>query len=121
MGLCKTSIFSIFIFINGNDLKFCTRFYSRCVYRLNCFKCLNGKVCKMMTSQLEFYWEAILSKAFQVLIIHRSTLVSLCSSFADTDLVITCLIFQRPASEETLKQRAVQLKTGTCSVAALED
>ena len=41
MGLYKTSIFSIFTFIKDNDLKFCTRSYSSCVYR---------KVCKMMTS-----------------------------------------------------------------------
>ena len=33
MGPCKTSDFSIFIFIKDNDLKFCTRSYSSCVYR----------------------------------------------------------------------------------------
>ena len=50
MGLCKTSNFSIFTFINASDLKFCTRSYSSCVYRMMRFKGLNGKVCKMMTS-----------------------------------------------------------------------
>ena len=34
MGLCKTSNFSIFTFINASDLKFCTRSYSSCVYRM---------------------------------------------------------------------------------------
>ena len=32
MGLCKTSNFSIFTFINASDLKFCTRSYSNCYY-----------------------------------------------------------------------------------------
>ena len=50
MGLCKTSNFSIFTFINARDLKFCTRSYSSCVYRMMRFKSSNGKVCKMMTS-----------------------------------------------------------------------
>ena len=50
MGLCKTSIFSIFTFINANDLKFCTRSYSSCVYCTTRFKGSNGKVCEMMTS-----------------------------------------------------------------------
>ena len=50
MGLYKTSISSIFTFITANDLKFCTRFYSSCVYRTMKFKGSNGKVCKMMTS-----------------------------------------------------------------------
>ena len=51
MGLCKTSIFSIFTFIKNNDLKFCTRSYSSCIYRTMRFKgSMNGKVCKMMTS-----------------------------------------------------------------------
>ena len=31
MGLCKTSNFSIFTFINTSDLKFCTRSYSSCI------------------------------------------------------------------------------------------
>ena len=34
MGLCKTSIFSIFTLIRDNDLKFCTRSYSSCVYHI---------------------------------------------------------------------------------------
>ena len=34
MGLCKTSNFSIFTFINASDLKFCTCSYSSCVYRM---------------------------------------------------------------------------------------
>ena len=50
MGLCKTSNFSIFTFINGSDLKFCTRSHSSCVYLMMRFKGSNGKVCKMMTS-----------------------------------------------------------------------
>ena len=50
MGLCKTSNFSIFTFINGSDLKFCTHSYSSCVYRMMRFKGSNGKMCKMMTS-----------------------------------------------------------------------
>ena len=50
MGLCKTSNFSIFTFINASDLKFCTRSYSSCVYRRMRFKVSNGKVGKLMTS-----------------------------------------------------------------------
>ena len=50
MGLCKTSNFSIFTFIDGSDFKFCTRSYSSCVYRMMRFESSNGKVCKMMTS-----------------------------------------------------------------------
>ena len=50
MGLCKTSNFSIFTFINASDLKFCPRFYSSCVYRMTRFKGSNGNNCKMMTS-----------------------------------------------------------------------
>ena len=50
MGLCKSSIFSIFTFINANNLKFCTCSYSSCVYRKMRFKGSNGKVCKMMMS-----------------------------------------------------------------------
>ena len=53
MGLHKTSIFSIFIFIKDNDLKFCTRSYSSCVYHMMRFKGSNGKVCKMMTSRFK--------------------------------------------------------------------
>ena len=50
MGLCKTSNFSIFTFINASDLKFCPRSYSSCIYLMMRFKGLNGKICKMMTS-----------------------------------------------------------------------
>ena len=50
MGLCKTSNFSIFSFINASDLKFCTRSYNSCVYCTMRFKGSNGKVCKMMMS-----------------------------------------------------------------------
>ena len=50
MGLCKTSNFSIFTFMNASDLKFCTRSYSSCVYHMMRIKSLNGKVCKMMFS-----------------------------------------------------------------------
>ena len=46
MGLCETPNFSIFTFINASDLKFCTRSYSSCVYRMMRFKGLNGKNCK---------------------------------------------------------------------------
>ena len=52
MGLCKTSNFSTFTFIYASDLEFCTRSYSSRVYHMMKFKSLNGKVCKMMTSQL---------------------------------------------------------------------
>ena len=38
MGLCKTSNCSIFTFINANDLTFCTRSYSSCVFRITRFK-----------------------------------------------------------------------------------
>ena len=48
MGLCKTSNFSIFTFINASDLKFCARSYSSCVYHMMRFKGSNGKLCKMM-------------------------------------------------------------------------
>ena len=48
MGLCKTSNFFIFTFINASDLKFCTHSYSSCVYLMMRFKGSNGKVCKMM-------------------------------------------------------------------------
>ena len=51
MGLCKTSNFSIFTFISGSDLKFCTRSYSSWVYRMIGCKGSNEKACKMMTSQ----------------------------------------------------------------------
>ena len=50
MGLCKTSNVSIFAFTKDNDMKFCTRSYSSCVYRMMRFKGSNGKVCKIMTS-----------------------------------------------------------------------
>ena len=50
MGLCKTSKFSIFTFINASDLKFCTRSYDSCVYRMMRFEGSNGKVCKMLKS-----------------------------------------------------------------------
>ena len=49
MGLCKTSNVSISTFNNASDLKFCTRFYSSCVYRMVRFKGLNEKICKMMS------------------------------------------------------------------------
>ena len=42
MGLYKTSIFSIFTFIKDNDLKFCTRSYSSCVYRMMRWKSLQN-------------------------------------------------------------------------------
>ena len=48
MGLCETSIFSIFSFIKDNDLKFCTHSHSSCVFGMVRFKGSNGKVCKMM-------------------------------------------------------------------------
>ena len=47
MGLCKTSNFSIFTFINASDLKFCPCSYSSCVYRMMRFKGSNGQICKM--------------------------------------------------------------------------
>ena len=50
MGVCKTSNFSIFTFINDRDLTFCTRSYSSCEYHMMKCKGSNGKVCKMMMS-----------------------------------------------------------------------
>ena len=50
MGLCKTSKFSIFTFINASNLIFCTCSYNSCVYHMMRFKGSNGKVCKMITS-----------------------------------------------------------------------
>ena len=50
MGLCKTSIFSIFTFINASDLKFSTRSYSSCVYLMMRFKGSNGKIGEVVTS-----------------------------------------------------------------------
>ena len=57
MGLCTTSNFSIFTFIDGSDLKFCTRSYGSCVYRMMRFKGSNGKGCKMTSGchTLELY------------------------------------------------------------------
>ena len=46
MGLYKTSNFSILTFIKDNDLKFCTRSYSNCIYRVMRFKGSNGKFAK---------------------------------------------------------------------------
>ena len=63
MGLYKTSVFSIFTFIKDNDLKFCTRSYSSCVYRTMKFKGSNGKVCKMMTSHCRTLY--VLCRALQ--------------------------------------------------------
>ena len=42
MGLCKTSIFSIFTFINASDLKFCPRSYISCVYLMFEWKSLQN-------------------------------------------------------------------------------
>ena len=47
MGLCKTSNFSIFTFINVSNLKFCSCSYSSCVYHMMRFKGSNGKVCSI--------------------------------------------------------------------------
>ena len=55
MGPCKTSNFSIFTFIDASYLKFCTRSYSSCVYRMMRLKGSNGKVCKMMTLQARHF------------------------------------------------------------------
>ena len=55
MGLCETSIFSIFTFIKDNDLKFCTHSYIDCIYRMMRFKGWNGKVCKMVTSHFQTF------------------------------------------------------------------
>ena len=64
MGLCKTSNFSIFTFINANDLKFCPRSYSCCVYLMMRFKGSNGNICKMMTS----HFGTLLLLAEQILV-----------------------------------------------------
>ena len=52
MGLCKTSNFSIFTFMNASDLKVCTHSYSSCVYHMMRFKGSNGNVYQMMMSSL---------------------------------------------------------------------
>ena len=59
MGLCKTSNFSVFTFINAGDLKFCTRSYSSCVYRMMKFKGSNGKVGKMITSHFRTLFQRL--------------------------------------------------------------
>ena len=46
MGLYKTSNFSIFAFTKDNNLKFCTRSYSSCVYRMMRFKVRMEKFAK---------------------------------------------------------------------------
>ena len=51
MGLCKTSNFSIFTFINGSYLTFCPHSYSSCAYLIDEVKSSNGKVYKMMKAQ----------------------------------------------------------------------
>ena len=38
MGLCETSNFSIFTFINASDLKFCTCSYGSCIYLMTSFE-----------------------------------------------------------------------------------
>ena len=50
MGLCETSNFSIFTFSSTTDLKFCTHSHSNCFCLMMRFDGLDGKVCKMMTS-----------------------------------------------------------------------
>ena len=50
MGLCKTSDFSIFPFINASDLKFCTPFLQQLCISHDAISGSNGKVSKMMTS-----------------------------------------------------------------------
>ena len=50
MGLYKTSIFSIFTFIWANDLKFCTRSYTSCIYRM-----MGLKFAKWWRHTLELY------------------------------------------------------------------
>ena len=64
MGLCKTSNFSIFTFINASDLKFCTHSYSSCVYHMIRFKGSNGKVCKMMMSHFRTLFGLMYSRCF---------------------------------------------------------
>ena len=50
MGLCKTSNFSVFTFINASNLEFCTFLQQLCILHDEVYKGSNGKVCKMMTS-----------------------------------------------------------------------
>ena len=50
MGLCETSNFSIFTFIDASGLEFCIRSYSNCVYHMMRFQSSKGKVCKIMRS-----------------------------------------------------------------------
>ena len=60
MGLCKTSNFSIFTFINASDLNFCTRSYSSCVYCIVSFKVRMEKFAKCHT--LELYGNLLLGR-----------------------------------------------------------
>ena len=72
MGLCKTSNFSIFTFINANDLRFCTRSYSSCVYRMMSFQSPNIKVCKMMTSHFRILFSLYRMDEFVLLGVKQS-------------------------------------------------
>ena len=56
MGLCETSNFSIFTFINVSDLTFCPHSNSSCIYLLMRSKSSNGKICKMMRSHFRTLW-----------------------------------------------------------------
>ena len=57
MGLCKTPNFSIFTFINANNLKFCTHSYSSCVYRMTRFKEFKWKSLQNDDITLWYYLE----------------------------------------------------------------
>ena len=71
MGLCETSVFSIFTFIKDNDLKFCTRSYNSCVYHMMRFKGSNGKVGKTMTSHSRTLYLVIQVAIWQFLYFKR--------------------------------------------------
>ena len=81
MGLCKTSNFSISTCIKDNDLEFCTRSYSSCVYRTMRIKGWNGKVCKMMTSH------------FRTLLMKTNTIQHFESLFCILVMAFAALIF----------------------------
>ena len=58
-GLCKTSNFSSFTFINASDLNFCAFSYNSCGDHMASFKCLNGNVCKMVSHVITLYWSML--------------------------------------------------------------
>ena len=63
MGLYKTSNFSIVTFINANDLKFFTRSYGSCVYRMMRFKKVRmAKFAKWWRHTVELYKAKVVTR-----------------------------------------------------------